>query len=605
MSKKDIFAPPSESEMKSVLSTAPTAEELAQLDEAPEYTGPELDPMQAQELLDSPLEAALQGFNNNAAQGFGDEINAAGLKALGKDDAGYSELVAKEKARRELLKKYNPVAYGAGSVGGVVATLPLALGNGARKVITGAAESMPLIGKYASMAVPAVEGAILGGVNAAGESEGSLLEDPMTLIKDTAQGVATGFGLGTAGGAVADKVAKSKELLEKQARLKALKAFGINPKKDLKSMSEEQVMSLGQTVLDNDFLSPLGAKGSSLQKLQGKLSSKESELENTLRQMSLAGVPEQDKEQLAKEIIEKFTSKYPGAPDNKLSSSIQEIKDWVGLPQPKAKSLDMPEGLTPEALNLTPPTDYKPTLSIQDMQDKKTTLNPFIKDSGFANQNPGLLLDTYLTTRQGFRKALEDQAEKAANANSALFPTEALNLKGVNKDLGELYKLQDVAQRENLKTMLGTDLDSTSKLSMLASAASGDIKPLVTGGLLKAGKEYGDNIAALSAQKAAKSAANIAPKINSATNLTSRLSGSAIGSDEESTGTVHHLSEMEAPQLQELAELAMQNQDKESQELAELLNKTAQKTGISKTANLFKIMQNPEYRKRLNELNKK
>jgi hypothetical protein len=427
-----------------------------------------IDPQQRLELMDSPGEAAMRSIQNNISLGFGDEINAhieRGLDTItGQPTKPYNELVAENQARRELLKKYNPVAYGGLATLGTGMTLPL---TASTKIVQG-------LGKAAPLAMNTITGAI----EAAGESQGSIMEDPLQLIKDTVMGGAVAAGFSKAGDIVGDKFAKS-------APKSALKALGVKPK-DVKTLTDAQKDELGQLALDEKVVTAFGGKGGNLERLKSLIASKEAKLGDILNKIDEAGVPLTDRKQLADEIFEKF-KKSPvaaGLEESELAPFKDLIDGRLGVgskvPHHGAK-VELPEGLIPEP-------QLKPTpagLTNKELQTKKVSLNTDIKDAGFTNQNPGRTLETWLKLRQGLREKIEQNASNASDPAKALLPAkEALNLKQTNQDLGKLFKLEDVVERENLKSMLKPDMDLAKQAGVFQAIVTGDPKGLIAGGII-------------------------------------------------------------------------------------------------------------------------
>ncbi len=534
------------------------------------------------------LEAAGQavGLKNLGSNSVLDTEFAKPVWDLNKLGEAYKSAKANRQAYEDKTFKDEPIGYGIGGAAGLVASGPLALGG--------------KVAGWLGKALPAVEGGVMGGVSAFGESPNTIADNPMGLATDTVKGALAGTVLGAGAGKVVEKLGDAKTMLEKMSRLRALKAFGIK-EKDLKGMSESDIHELGETILSKDFLTMFGGQGDALGKMKSHIDGKEQVLNETLDLMKSAGVQPQDKKELGKQIVEAFKNKYKGAPDSEIQGSINKINDWVGMPKvdiPNPNAVELPQGMMP------PPAEpWNPVLSIDDLQNKKVTLNKFIKDAGFTNQNPGQTLDAYLDIRKGMRGALEDQSNKAADASTALFPTEALNLKGTNQDLGKLYKLQDVAERQNLKDMMNMPgLNNTDKLSILASAVSGNPKAMIAGGVMKAGKAYGDKAVALATKNAAEMAGTAAPKIAAGARVTERLVGGQLGKDSQSTGTVTGLASKSPEELQMFAERALASGDKIGEEIGTALNQVAGKPEIQRTATLFKLMQQEKYRVRLNQL---
>jgi hypothetical protein len=128
----------------------------------------------------SKTESTLRGAAQGASLGFADEITGGGEAAFDKlkgDDASYSDLYTKHRdesrAAYDAAQKANPVSYGAGQLGGAVATV--------------------LIPGLGEMSVAKL--AALGAAQGLGDSKA---EDLSGMAKDTAIGGAIGAVTGVA-----------------------------------------------------------------------------------------------------------------------------------------------------------------------------------------------------------------------------------------------------------------------------------------------------------------------------------------------------------------------------------------------------------------------
>lgn len=614
MSNKDLFAPPSKQEVDSVLNAPPSPEELAALDNSPKHQGAELDPIQAKELLDKPLEAASQGFANNASLGFADELGALAQKGLdasqtgsnkltqalkdlglpvkvdpkgpsqvneemqqqgfqGKDleDPTYNQLVAENQARRELLKKYNPRAYGTGSVAGIAATLPLGLGAEGAQAVRAGAEALPLVGKaVAPLAAPALEGLGLGAMSAAGDSQGSLSQDPMQLATDSLKGGGLGLGIGAGAGMLGNSFAKSEKQLQKEAQLSALPAFGLTAI-DTKKLAMKDKQELGQAILDNKLITPMSGPGEALEKLKQLREAKEKELGDTLG--SLTNVLGPNRKKLADSIKDKIKKDNPYIPKEDRDKMLEKVDEWV----------------------LQDPNELSTSLNVpsSELQGKKVALNDYIKPTGFNNDTPSNLLQTYIDIRQGYRKSLENMSDEA----SQLPGNEALNLGQTNKELGQFYKLEDSAEKAANKDLYKSDIGPSTKLGVIGSALKGDLGGAIAGLGLDSLASNSKNIKALSYQKAANMAGNATPLVEKAERVSARLAGGDAPAD------VHTVSDKTPDQLKALSQQSLAKYGNKAAKLAQVLDKAADRPEQSRKALMFSLMQNPEYRTMLNELN--
>lgn len=192
-----------------------------------------LPPMPAQE--SSMLESGLRGAGQGATMGFGDELVGA-FQAVPEaltTDQKLSELYAKyrdiQRAKNEAAEAAHPWAYGAGQVGGGIATMAIP-GVVASKVGGLAGKAAGGIAGLSEAAQGSLKGAAaLGGVTGLGLSKEDLT---------SAQGIKGNIGdiaLGTAGGSVGYGIGKgissllNRSQIAQKAELQAAKAMGVTP----------------------------------------------------------------------------------------------------------------------------------------------------------------------------------------------------------------------------------------------------------------------------------------------------------------------------------------------------------------------------------------
>lgn len=196
----------------------------------------------------SKLESGLRGLAQGASLGFADELTGALESTAGSlglvPDKTYEQ--SRDESRAQYLKAQtdNPVTYGAGQIGGGLATMAIPGLN---------------VAKGASLARTAGTAALQGGLAGLGSSES---DDVSQMAKDAAVGAGLGLGLGAAGygaGKLVEKALPSlREGAESTAERLAARSLGAE-RGTIKKFGEDKVRAAGRYALDEGIVSPLAS----------------------------------------------------------------------------------------------------------------------------------------------------------------------------------------------------------------------------------------------------------------------------------------------------------------------------------------------------------
>lgn len=196
----------------------------------------------------SKLESGLRGLAQGASLGFADELTGAlesGAGSLGLvPDKTYEQ--ARDESRANYLKaqQANPLTYGAGQIGGGLATLAIPGLN---------------VAKGASLARTAGTAALQGGLAGLGASEA---DDVKQMAKDATIGAGLGGALGAAGYGLAKGVEAALPALQRGAQdtAESLAARSLGAERGtIKSLGADKVKQAGRYALDEGIVSPLAS----------------------------------------------------------------------------------------------------------------------------------------------------------------------------------------------------------------------------------------------------------------------------------------------------------------------------------------------------------
>lgn len=449
--------------------------------------------------------AGLQGFGNSASLGYMPQLQAAAepgfnsfLEKIASTDIGSKLMDVPKDAkvdvdpsyvnrrdaaikRQETLKDENPWAYGGGALGGAltsaVATAPLA---GARALSAGG-----------RIAQGASQGAALGFASNPGDKEGEV--DDLQL-KDRGINASIGGALGgTFTGGIEGMSAGAKgasNYFGKLANEKAVKAAGAM-KSDFKNMDTAKVQSMGKDLLDDGIVTPFARPkviSERLQTKQGELISKLDEAlkkADSLGEMNLeTATPEQliafsklksTPEDLKQAAIGQLKSKFNGAPDTEMAPGLKKIDEWL--------------------------TNRPDNMSAKELQQMKTSMNPFLDTKDFSNDMAGMSKEGLKALRSTTRQAIEDKGNLAAEALGEA----GGGIRETNRKLGSMLGAEKLAENAMARDAANRSISLTDSIagagglsagSAIGGAASGGVGAVAMAGANKVLRSFGDPLAA-------------------------------------------------------------------------------------------------------------
>jgi soluble cytochrome b562 len=380
--------------------------------------------------------------------------------------------------RQEKLKEENPMSYGAGTVGGI---------------ITGGVAMQPLAGASAAtragrIAQGVSQGGAMGFAMNPGDKEGEVddtqLED---RLKNGGISALTS-GLFTAGVEGASAAAKaSGDYFKKLANEKAVKAAGAM-KGDFKTMAPDKVQSMGRDLLDEKVVTPFARPKDIAERINEKQSALINDLTNTIEKADAMGpinmetaTPEQiaafqklrsTPEDIQKAAVENLKSKYKAAPESELAPGFGKIQQWL---------------------------ENRPdVMGAKDMQEIKTSLNPFLDSRDFSQDLSGMPKEGLKSLRQTLRQGVEDKANAAAD----LLGESGGTVRETNRKLGSLLGAEKLSENAMARDAANRTIGLTDTMAGLGGAQAGPGGPismvtgLATGGANKLLRSYGDPLAA-------------------------------------------------------------------------------------------------------------
>lgn len=201
----------------------------------------------------APAEAALQGFGQAASLGYlpqlqamtqpftdralnlvtGQDVEPAPLKQAIPLTKEYVQARDAAVLRDKQLKEQNPVSYGAGGLGGAVASAAIPMGA---------------LAKGGGYLKAAMSGGLLGAAQNPGDTQGSI--DPLQL-KQRAAGSVTGAGLGVAGQAVGKAISGLKDIPQKLSDTSdalAFRSLGAFKRDVTKALGKDKTGEAGKTL---------------------------------------------------------------------------------------------------------------------------------------------------------------------------------------------------------------------------------------------------------------------------------------------------------------------------------------------------------------------
>lgn len=462
---------------------------------------------------DNEIQAALQGFGNNASFGYMPHLQAAAerpaawlVEKLASTDLGSKLLDVPKGAeiepddylkardgfikRQEQLKEENPISYATGSVAGI----------GANMAATAPLNALRAASVGGRIALGAGMGAGFGAIQNPGDVEGEI--DPIQL-KD--RGLNAGIGAAAGGGlsALAEGASvaakRGSDYFKRLANEKAVKAAGAM-KTDFNNMPADKVQAMGQDLFDEGIITPLARPKEIAERINNKQTTLLNDLENQISQADGMGIqtvgdhpqlnmenatPDQIRESLnaqssagklmasAKELMKR---KFGTAPESELAPGFAKIQQWLE---------GRPEDMTASQL-----------------QEMKVSMNKFLDSRDFEKEMAGMSKEGLKSLRSAVRQAIEDKANDVA----AYLGSAGGALRETNRKLGSMIGAEKLAEnamaRDSANRTIGLT-DTIAGSGGLAAGAAMAKDAVTTGGLgvaMAAGnkllRSYGDPLAA-------------------------------------------------------------------------------------------------------------
>lgn len=552
MANKDLFAPPSDDELKMISGPSddpfapPTQAELSQFGrpteevEMPKYNELESAGMGAVNQLG--LAPAVAGALETGYEAY-QEPN--------KEKISLDSLLASYRSKRDAVKEKfkeaeeaNPKSYLAGNVaGGLALPIPGASTKGLGALLA--------------------RGAGIGAAAGIASSEGDLtrLDEPEqreALAKDAAMGA--GFGLagesiGRGLRGIADKAGPY--LKEKGSEL-ASKVYGLNKTLASKELGSQMAgrSGIGETLIEKGLLKPGASAKSALGNVNDMID-KQAEATAGIRseaakalQLKNVELPKFDDE-LA-QVKDKFARQLEGVAGgeekyNQISRAIDNVAPKFNIRKNDIEGLnDLKQNIYKQLSN----TDYiKNSNEIPEMTELNKTLANILK------------------------KRTETMAEAAQ-------PGLGAKLQQANSELGNLMDAQSSIKTSAIKDLSSGSLGTAARYAAEQGLKAGSVATF------RAGQGF---------EKAAPAIAG-AGKMAEALG---RTPTNLMGFKSDKPAAVY--SQMPPEVIQEKANKYAMSQDPKEQELARMLSNLAAKPARERDAMIFSLMQQPQYRKMLNE----
>jgi hypothetical protein len=498
----------------------------------------------------------------------------------------FDEKVAEARAYREMLEKYNPKSYGLGAVGREIGTslvgLPIK-----------AAQGLGIAAKYAPLAAGAATNVIQGALTGAGESQASLTQDPAQLLEDTLIGASIGGAFGVAGEGL-QKIGKAAvPFFKEAAETKAVQGLGYT-KKQLKNIKKsnkadfEKILEQGRYALDKKIVTPFSSPEDRFEKIQDLVGENENILNDALTKMDsvLSNEPKS---------LERFGKSINDIKQQALDSFLEK--------NPNAKQPDVDS--FKKALDVL--SDYGDDvmgnikLSPKDLQAEKIALNTAGKYADIGNT--GTTVSTTVDAARALRDQYKNTIEDYGRLSGTISGEEATNIKNVNKELGDLYRLREAAENQVLNELKGSSGTKPGDVMMGLGIAGMDPKLLAAKGISDITGKYGRGLLATGADTL-KSGFDMVTKQSDNLPLQSviKTAATAAGKWKATENVVADVKPETPEQTAMLSQQVRQIKDPKAQQLADLLQKASQGGEQKRNSQLFSIMQDKDYRKLLNEL---
>lgn len=466
-------------------------------------------------------EAMIRGAEHGLTLGFSDEIAGAGDalfdKVLGNSNGKglgdlYHQHVAEQRAADAAAEKAHPIAYGATNlIGGIglgaktagfgggaaadaaeAAVAPTAAGMASAGTISG----NQALTSAAGMITPLARGAAKVGVGGlAGAVAGVGYGNPDNVsdgASEAAKGAATGMLASTAVEGFGAAKAGAADSAESFANDRTVRSLNPNTPQYQQMIKNNQVQSVGRTILDNDVIKPFSSLSDKLEAIRGTPDPVTGQLQGGLQQQAGKQI------EAVGTVLDASGAAAPKNTDiaayiqNKFIDPLNGLKSQVGT---KNALQDIADDIrdAPKFQGAT----------FDNAQDIKDFINQNVMDTGGwkgapANPINGALRQAY----GGVGDAMEASADKGAvGAGDPDLLSKYLQAKTT---YGDSATAQNILTNSSARAAAAQPVSLGSKVLAAGQLASGQpIKAAATVGALKAVGSYGNNIAALGADRLA------------------------------------------------------------------------------------------------------
>lgn len=476
--------------------------------EVAQESKPKFDPMASFESADEPKTSAFEAFHKNASDsallGYAPQVRAGAIDPLVEkignfftgDDVDMGDyLTNRDEYRKniETSQSEHPGAALAGTVTGAAATSLVPGLNAAKGVTTGA--------RIANAAkTGAMMGAALNPGDTEGEFSGLQLGD---RFMNAGKGALFSGGLQGLGEGVAKGITKGGQYFKDLAEEKAVKAAGAR-KADMINLRESgKINDLGRTLLDEDIVTPLARPKDIAERVSSKIGSDMNTLKTTMAKaddvLNTPGGLNMENattdqilafnrghistKSIKDALVNDMKESFKGVPEDELAPAINKIETWF--------------------------KDRPDNMSIEELQQLKTSLNKFLKSSDYYKDMPGMAKEGLLSVRRGAKEAIENKS----NAAAEILGESSGQVKNTNKHLGKMLEIDDMVSDQMGRDSANRSFGLT---DTIAAGAGGGIGASV-GGLVggipgiiagavtnKAGRMYGNSLMATGFDKISK-----------------------------------------------------------------------------------------------------
>ena len=453
--------------------------------------------------------SAFDAFHKNASDtallGYGPQVRAGGIDPIvekvgnfitGQDVDMGDYLSNRDAYRKEInkTKDEHPAASMAGSLTGGIATSLIPGLNAAKGVTAGA-----------RILNAAKAGAVMGGAMNPGDTEGEISGPQIgDRIMNAGKGLAIGAAAQGAGEGIAKGLSSGSKYFKDLAEEKAVKAAGAR-KGDMQKLRESgKLNDLGRTLLDDEIVTPLARPKDIADRVSSKINNDMQTLKVTMKNaddvFNTPGGLNMENATTAQ--IEAFNRGQISTNSIK-DSLMKDMKDsFAGVPE---------EELAPALNKIETWFKNRPEyMSVDELQQLKTSLNKFLKSSDYYKDMPGMAKEGLLSVRRGAKEAIENKT----NAAAEILGEAGGKVKDTNRHLGKMLEVDDMVSdamgRDAANRSFGlTDTIAGGAGAGIGSAAGGvvggGIPGMIVGaGANKLGRMYGNSLMATGFDKVSK-----------------------------------------------------------------------------------------------------